>query len=209
MPNGLTVLDIGCGDGFDGEEDVQRSIARVATRYIGVEPARDIGISDVFGMVHRCSFEDAPIEASSVDLAFAVMVLEHLQMPDLFWRKVQEVLRPGGVFWGFTVDSRHWFVAASMLAEKLRIKNLYLELLHGRRGEKRYSNYRTYYRSNNPEQLAALARPFSKLTVLGFQKEGEVDYYLPRALRGIGKLADRCAIKLGLPGSILAVRVEK
>jgi hypothetical protein len=37
-PRPRTVLDIGCGRGFDGNQEFQGSIARAADRYVGVEP---------------------------------------------------------------------------------------------------------------------------------------------------------------------------
>ncbi len=36
--DGLTFLDIGCGHGFDGDVPLQRSLARAAGRYVGIEP---------------------------------------------------------------------------------------------------------------------------------------------------------------------------
>ena len=40
-------------------------------------------------------FEEATIEAESVHLAFAVMVLEHLPSPQGFWEKLRATLRQG------------------------------------------------------------------------------------------------------------------
>ena len=34
----LSILDIGCGAGFDGDAKLQHSISKVAGRFIGVEP---------------------------------------------------------------------------------------------------------------------------------------------------------------------------
>src|SRR5947209_6592601 len=97
-----TVLDIGCGRGFDDDAGLQRDISAWAGQYLGVEPDPHIALSDCFHAIHRCSLETAPLRKSSVDLAFAVMVLEHLAEPAQFWDKLYHVLRRGGVFWGFT-----------------------------------------------------------------------------------------------------------
>lgn len=205
----LTLLDIGCGGGFDGDATLQRSIAEGAGHYIGVEPDAAIELQDVFSSTHRCSFEDAPIDPESVDLAFAVMVLEHFEDPQVLWDKIHRVLKKGGVFWGFTVDARHWFVIASILTEKLRVKDWYLSRLHGNRGVERYENYGVYYRSNAPHQIQELTSAFSSSFVLSFSKVGQMDYYLPKNLRWLGRALDRVAIRVGSPGSIMAVRVEK
>ncbi len=205
----LSLLDIGCGGGFDGNAKLQQSIAQVAGQYIGIEPDEAIDLGDHFTGSHRCFFEDAPIEHESVDIAFAVMVMEHFENPQGFWDKVHDVLKANGVFWGFTVDARHWFVVASLLADKLKIKDWYLNALHGKRGEERYENYSVYYRSNTPKQIRKLTTPFSSTTILNFHRVGQMDFYFPAKLRWLGRTIDRLAIGLGLPGSIMAVRVEK
>src|SRR5437879_2102048 len=53
-----TVLDIGCGDGFDGDVPLQRSIARASGRFIGIEPDPTVSLGDYFTEAHRCLFED-------------------------------------------------------------------------------------------------------------------------------------------------------
>ena len=206
---GLTFLDIGCGGGFDGDGELQASIAQVAGQYIGIEPDTAIEIGSMFSSSYRCSFEDAPIEDNSIDLAFAVMVLEHFDNPQVFWDKVHKVLRKGGVFWGFTVDARHWFVSASVLTEKLHVKDMYLDMLHGKRGEERYENYGVFYRTNTPEQIEGLTNSFASTTVLNFYRVGQLDYYFPSSLQWMGRAVDRFAARMGWPGSLLAVRVEK
>jgi SAM-dependent methyltransferase len=205
----LSFLDIGCGGGFDSDPKLQRSIAQAAGKYIGIEPDTDIELSPVFHSVHRCCFEDAPLDPDSVDIAFAVMVLEHSDKPELFWRKVHRVLRRGGVFWGFTVDARHWFVTASLLTERLHIKDLYLNMLLGKRGEERYENYGVFYRSNTPKQIQGMTRVFASTTILNFQRVGQIDDYIPAKLRWLSRTFDRYAIRMGRPGSLMAVRAEK
>lgn len=205
----LSFLDIGCGGGFDSDPKLQDTIAQAAGQYIGIEPDTDITLGDIFSSAHRCCFEDAPIEADSIDIAFAVMVLEHFENPRVFWDKIHRILRQGGVFWGFTVDARHWFVPASLLAERLHIKNWYLNMLHGKRGEHRYENYGVFYRSNTPEQIKNMTQSFRSRTLLNFHAVGQMDYYFPRKLRWLGRAYDRLAIRMGWPGSTMAVRVVK
>jgi len=55
-----------------------------------------------------------------IDIAFACMVQEHLTTPQLFFDRLCDCLKPGGIFWGFTVDARHPFVAASQEGAELR-----------------------------------------------------------------------------------------
>lgn len=205
----LTFLDIGCGHGFDGDEPLHRSIARAAATFLGVEPDPDIRTGDYLDTVHRCLFEDAPIEPGSVDVAFSIMVLEHLPDPQRFWDKLHTILRPGGVFWGLTVDRRHWFCNYSQWFDRLRIKDLYLNLVLGRRGTERYENYPVYYRSNSPEQIEPLARQFRRCDFFNFSRIGQCNGYFPRPLRPFVSAWDRLALRQERPGSLLAVRVLK
>ncbi|MFH2060868.1 MAG: methyltransferase domain-containing protein [Pseudomonadota bacterium] len=205
----LSVLDIGCGGGFDHDMKIQKSIALGVDKYIGVEPDSEIKLNDFFSVVHRTYFEDAPIEKESIDIAFAVMVLEHFSNPQVFWNKIYDILNEGGVFWGFTVDARHPFKHLSVLTEKFRIKDFYLNMLRGERGEQRYENYGTYYKSNTPKQIYAATRKFARKDFLNFNRIGQMDYYFPISLRWVGRTIDYMTLKLGIPGSILAIRVEK
>lgn len=205
----LTLLDIGCGKGFDDDRRLQARIAAESGRYLGVEPDANIAAGDVFQHLYHCRFEEASIEPSTVDVAFAVMVLEHLESPEEFWSRLHNVLRDGGVFWGFTIDSRHWFAKMSTLMKTLGLKEWYLNRLHGMRGQGRYENYPVHYRSNTPDQIQRWTRDFRSSTILNFHRIGQLDYYLPKSLRWLGRRLDRYLLRRGLPGSIMAVRVVK
>jgi len=203
-----TLLDIGCGRGFDDSHRLQASLAIHAGRYIGVEPAT-VSLQGYFDEVHRCHLEEAPIAPESIDLAFAVMVLEHLREPQSFFDKLHTVLAAGGIFWGFTMDARHWFCTASLAAKRFGIKTAYLNLVWGRSGQDRYENHPAYYRANTPDRIRFLAHAFHEVRCLNFAREGQLDPYLPRPLRLLGRLLDRRAMARHRPGPILAVRLEK
>ena len=187
-----TILDIGCGRGFDGDVRLQRSIADVAGCFIGVEPDPEILLGDYFTETHRCFFEHAPLAARSVDVAYAVMVLEHLPRPQVFWDKLHDVLTDNGVFWGMTVDARHLFARLSLWMDWLRIKDFYLDHLLGRDlGVGRYRNYPTYYRTNRPRKIAQLAQSFRSCECINFSREGQWSPYLPGCLRAVADRMDR------------------
>jgi len=205
----VTVLDIGCGKGFDSQPELQREVASMADVYVGVEPDPQIEIQPVFAQCLRGTIEDLAIPPESIDVAFSVMVLEHVGDPERHWRAIHSALKPGGVFWGFTMDSRHWFTAASRLAGALRIKDLYLNLLHGARGEDRYENYPTYYRTNRPDQVRRWTGTFRSVESYSFYQHGQSDYYFPPALRWIGQNLDTAARSWGGIGLVFAVRAVK
>jgi SAM-dependent methyltransferase len=204
-----TLLDIGCGKGFDTDIPLQQSLVRAAGRYIGIEPDSAVAPGDYLPEIHRCLLEQAPLAPASVDVAFAVMVLEHVPKPQPFWNKIHEILRPDGVFWGFTMDARHWFCAASLFLDRLQLKDLYLTYLLGRRGSQRYENYPVHYRCNTPAQMSRYARRFRSCECINFARVGQINNYFPRALRGLASLVDRWSIARRQPGTLLAVRAVK
>lgn len=202
-------LDIGCGHGFDGDHRIQRQLADASEQYIGIEPDTSITVPEYFNETYHCVFEEAPVPHGSIDVAFAVMVLEHLKEPLPFWDKLSAVLVDGGVFWGFTMDRSHPFCTASRIAEYCGIKERLLHMLHGKRGEERYENYPTFYRANSKKDLASAAGRFAKTSIVNLGRIGQMDYYLPKVMRPIGHLFDRVLLGMGGPGTLLAVRFEK
>src|SRR5687768_12990062 len=89
------LMDIGCGHGFDTSTELQQSLADVAGEYIGVEPDPEIKLQPFITKAYRSFFEDAAVPNESVDIAFCVMVLEHIPDPQKFWDKVYASLKPG------------------------------------------------------------------------------------------------------------------
>lgn len=204
-----TMVDVGCGSGFDGDVPLQRSIAGVAGRYIGIEPDPEIALGEYFTETHRCRFEEAPLEPGSAQVVFSIMVLEHLEEPQRFWDRAYEVLAPGGVFWALTVDGRHLFCRASRWMRGLGLKDAYLNLRLGRRGVDRYENYPVYYRTNTPEAVRRHAGAFRGCELINFARVGQYSGYLPGPLRPLAHWADRRDIRRGRPGTLLAIRAAK
>lgn len=206
----LTFLDIGCGKGFDSDVPLQRSLARAAGRYLGIEPDPSVVPGAHIQEVHRCLFEQSSLPPASVHIAFAIMVLEHVPAPQPFWDRVYEVLVPGGVFWALTVDARHWFCVASTWSEKLRVKELYLRWLLGVRGTgERYENYPVHYRCNTPAAVEHYAQEFSSVRTWNLAKIGQCDPIFPRSLRPLSHRLDSRAIRRQKPGTLLVIRAEK
>jgi SAM-dependent methyltransferase len=204
-----TILDIGCGRGLDGDVPLQQSIADKAGTFIGVEPDRDVPIGSWFDVVHRSLLEDAPIPPGTVDVAYAVMVLEHLETPAAFFDTVHRILAPGGVFWGMTVDSRHRFCKVSTSLDRLGLKERYLGWLLGARGEERYENYPVFYRCNEPAAIEPYVQSFRSAGCWNLSRVGQCDGYVPRLLRPVAAAVDRFDIARGRPGTLLMTRLEK
>lgn len=206
-----SVLDIGCGGGFMGSGFWQAQIAAAAGQVIGVEPDAQAEPAPVFAQVLRQAFEDVLIEPASIDLAYAAMVIEHVARPMDFFAKLARVLRPGGVFWAFTVDRRHYFSWFSQMIEVLRLKEIYLDRVRGRKGDggARYENFPVHYRCNSPTALARLAGEAFSMQSWSLHRVGQLDGYVPYRLRRFSRLADRAVIRAGLPGSVLVARMVR
>ena len=205
----LTFLDIGCGRGFDDDPEVQKKLVERSARCIGIEPDHKIEVAPVFTAIHRCSLEEVPVAPDSVDIAWAVMVLEHVENPADFWNKVYESLREGGVFWGFTVDRRHplpWLVQ-SMKA--IGLKDRYLRYLRGANQNGDYEHYPTHYLCNSPRQIAPFVQRFRRCDFINFIRIGQVDGYLSKWARPAAHFLDAIQIMLKRPGVLLAIRCEK
>jgi SAM-dependent methyltransferase len=205
----VTLLEVGCGLGFDGDHSLQKKVASLGSRVIGVEPDRDVVPQPVFTEVHRCLLEQAPIEAGSVDLAFSVMVMEHVPDPSAFLSAVHRVLRNGGVYWGFTVNRRHWFTLASTVASRLQLKTAYLRWLNGANEKEDYLDYPTFYRLNS---AAAFQRDDPRFTKVYARSYGAVDAaagYVAGPLKGIIKAFEAARVGLGGERIGFLIRLEK
>jgi SAM-dependent methyltransferase len=92
----LTALDVGCGGGFHHRPDLQAQIGSRTSRFLGVEPDPDAHVQAEFAAIYRSTLEGADLPPNSVDLAYAVMVLEHVADAESFFAKLDSVLKPGG-----------------------------------------------------------------------------------------------------------------
>ncbi len=207
--DGATLLDIGCGSGFDGSKKLQEGILRQAAVAIGIEPDPTAAFGTYFTDCQRTTLEQAVVNDSSIDVAYAVMVLEHLADPTRFFSAVHRILKPQGVFWGFTVHHRHYFGIASHLLEAIRLKRWYLDRVLPDREGNRYRKYPTLYRCNSPRRIAKYTAAFSHVDWFGLTRPGEVVHYAPSLLAPLLKRADTILSRLALPGYLLVLRCEK
>lgn len=204
--DGAAVLDVGCGGGFDDSVELQFDIGKEAGLFWGVEPDPEVIHQPVFDDIHNCGFEDAPLANDSVDLAYATFVLEHIENPAAFWNQLLRILRPGGIFWGFTMDRRHYFSWTSMILEAMRVKDTYLRLIQG---PQQYENYPTFYRCNTPRAIRSQTTAFSRTDCWSWNRVGQLDHYVPRVLRPLSHTLDRLELACRLPGSLLIVRLVR
>jgi len=203
-------LDIGCGLGFDNEVRYQQSLSMQAGRFIGIEPDGGIDAPKFFTEVYPTTLEEAPIAPGSVDVAYAVMVLEHVADPAAFWSRLHEILAPGGVFVAFSVNGAHWFAPIARFMTVMKLKTKYLDLLRGKRGStERYEDYPVYYRTNTVRQIRRHARQFRSIRTDLFGATGNVASYAPGPLQPMVRAVDGLAYRLFGQSINIAIRAVR
>jgi SAM-dependent methyltransferase len=137
----------------------------------------------------------------------AYNVLEHIPQGAPFFRRVAEVLRPGGSFWALTPHSQHPFAWLSNTVRWLNVKRLY------RRSVKAegVNAYASYYRLNSPRAILKQLDPtlFESVTFYRLPCT-QWDRYFPAATRFIPHLYDRAiGQRVGSLMLLLAVQLVK
>jgi SAM-dependent methyltransferase len=178
------VLDIGCGGSIPG---CLEDVAKMAGQLDGVDPSEAVMHHPSMTERYCMAFDAAPIESKVYDLAYAFNVLEHISAPRPFFEKLRSVLKPGGVFWGLTPNSRHIFAKLSRALELTGIKWLMARRI------KSINNYSAYYRLNSESQVTRAIKglgfesaEFHFIDALGWELG-----YLPPGTRWIGRSFDK------------------
>lgn len=98
---GDTVLDVGCGRGAYGEDQIEyrrdlRILKGKVKNVIGID-VEDAGANNPYiDEFFKLDADAWPIESSSIDLIVCDFVMEHLEDPDYFFKEANRVLRIGG-----------------------------------------------------------------------------------------------------------------
>jgi SAM-dependent methyltransferase len=169
------VVDIGCGRGKRADDRVpfRRDLTALrgsCRRLVGidVDPVgeQNPGV-DEFRLITEARW---PLEDASVDLAFADLVLEHLDDPLTFFREAARVIKPGGYFCARTANKWGYVTFASRLIPN----RLHARVLGRAQPDRaRQDVFPTRYRCNTRRGLAGLLRTggFSDNVVYGYEAE--------------------------------------
>ncbi len=156
-PSPVRVLDVGCGRGISRYPEYQAAIRDVADEYWGLDP--DEGVAPPEGLFdhHQVALmEAAELPEDYFDLAYSNMVMEHVAEPDRFMAAVMRCLKPGGVYLMVTPNKRHYFTRTASTLHKLRLDELVLRLIQGRKVEEYH--YPVQYLFNDEPSIAACAK---------------------------------------------------
>lgn len=100
LKSGITVLDLGAGDGYLSRA-VAGSVKKVIAVDISGEMLRELekkageeGIANIETLESDCC--DMPVLSSSIDLVCANMFLHHIEEPELAIKEMKRVLKSGG-----------------------------------------------------------------------------------------------------------------
>lgn len=145
------VLDYGAGRGVLQEMHFKGLVKRVA----GVDIDETV-LGNPFldeAKVLPYPSNRIPYDENSFDLVFSANVMEHVQKPDICFKKIYRVLKPGGLFISKTPNKWH-YVPAIARATPHSLHILYNKL----RGREERDTFPTVYKCNTPKAFMCYAQ---------------------------------------------------
>lgn len=181
-----TVLDIGCGSGIFRNPDHQERIRPHITHFIGVEPDPNAtSRPGLFDETHHCLMEDSPIPPGTVDLAYAAMVVEHVQNPSAFLAAVAGCLKPGGRFLFCTPNASSYFGIICRAAHRVGIDEWLLRRVRKKEHVESY-HFPIAYRMNRAADIVREAEAVGLTAKVGFtESEKACAGYFPKPAKPI------------------------
>lgn len=150
-------LDLGCGHQLlpSWRAEQERELTARCRSLVGLD--YDFGALKVHPNISRKVRGDMsrlPFKEESFDLVTANMVVEHLKEPDVQFREVARVLRPGGLFLFHTPSAYGYPTVVARYVPRAP-KLMFVRLLEGRKAE---DVYPAYYRANTRRRVEELSR---------------------------------------------------
>jgi SAM-dependent methyltransferase len=154
------VLDVGCGKSTIQREGTPirkslRTIRGKVAKVIGIDVdknAQGNPFIDEFRLIESQSW---PIDDESIDLVVSDSVLEHVEIPNLFFSEAQRVLRSGGYLCLRTPNRWSYFgLLASVIPNKYHSKTLNLAGIRREDGDV----FPTLYRCNSIRKIRKLMK---------------------------------------------------
>lgn len=209
LPADGVAVDVGCGRGTQDDDPVAvrrdlRILRGHCSRVIGIDldaAGAENRFIDEFRLIDRDG--RWPLEDTSVDLALADFVVEHVTEPDGFFTEAARVIKPGGYFCIRTINAMSYVGLASRMVPS----SLHARILRRAQPERRADDvFPTVYRCNTRTRLA------EALTAHGFQAAVYTSEHEPAYVGGsstayrLGLLHRRLAPRAILTGLIAFAR---
>ena len=165
-----------------------KHIKHFSGRLIGIEPDHSVTrVQGLHDQVQNTTFEACDIEPESIDVAYSHFVMEHVEDPDEFLKKLHSVLKPNGTYIFITPNSRSYFVKYAKLFNAFRLDEWYLRLAKGRKAVDEY-HYPVIYKFNDVNSISKIARKYGFTSEFAYYERGGAPAYFPRGMKFVVKL---------------------
>ena len=183
------ILDLGAGAGIVPQMDFRGMAGRVC----GIDPDPRVADNPYLDEGLQGFGERIPYPDAHFDLVFSDNVLEHLEKPELVFREVRRVLKPGGVFLTKTPNRWHYVPVIASLTP-----HWFHQWVNSRRGREVGDTFPTLYRANSRRASRRLAARSGFSTVRFRLVEGRPEYLRSNPVTYVAGLAYERAVN-GLP----------
>jgi ubiquinone/menaquinone biosynthesis C-methylase UbiE len=148
LSSGNRILDLGAGAGIVRQMDFRGTGVEV----YGIDPDHRVLNNPMLDVARVARAEQIPFDDRTFDVVFADNVLEHLETPEVVFREVTRVLKPGGVFLFKTPNKWHYMPTIARLTPHA-FHGFYNRL----RGRETADTFPTAYRANSRSRIRVLA----------------------------------------------------
>ena len=193
------MLNVGAGANVSG---ALQPLVRREPYLVGVDPDAAIETNTSLAERHRMPLEEfAPCNAGRFDVAMSVYVVEHVTDAAAFAMANAQVLRPGGDWFGLTLNVHHYFGATTRAMSRIGASDWLLQRLVGDELLHQH-HFPPAYRLNSVRALrrACAAAGFERLEVRCYDATERYQWYLPPGLRWFAPTYTSLAYAVGRPG---------
>lgn len=157
--NESTILDVGCGHGNFVIDELRHKFSFA----VGVDISTEVMQKNI--CLDTCvvgEISSMPFESHTFDMVISLWVMEHIENPEICFKEIHRVLKPGGMF-AFVTPNKYsaliWFrrLLSYNIAKKL------VEKVYGRTEE---DTFDVHYRANSITTIKKLGQTYGFDTIV-------------------------------------------